>query len=123
MFKALLLALALAASNAMTLEFVGVGNNTVHYGDPKGGCMADEQSVQIQGVQGDVCTPSCSLFKKCPTDVPSGVTVTPQCALQDASTHKKYCALICKPSADDTQCGAATCKEVQAGLGICTYND
>lgn len=124
MFKKIVLALALACSSALELQFVGVGNNTVHYGDPKTGCMADEQSVSIQGVKGDVCTPSCGLLHKCPTDVPSGVTVKPQCALQDASTKKKYCALICKPSlADDSQCGDATCKEVQAGMGICTYDD
>lgn len=124
MLRKLFLALALATSQALVLEFVGTGNNTVHYGDPKTGCMDDEQSVQIQGVDGDVCTPSCSLLKKCPTDVPTGVTVAPQCALQDAASHKKYCALICKPGADDdAQCGTATCKKVQLGLGICTYDD
>lgn len=123
-FRSIVAALVLASSSALVLEFdpTFVGNNTVHYGDPKNGCMADEESVQIQGVSGDVCTPKCSLLKKCPTDVPTGVTVAPQCALQDAATKSKYCALICKPGADDdAQCGGATCQKVQLGLGICTY--
>ena len=123
-FRSIVAALVLASSSALVLEFdpTFVGNNTVHYGDPKNGCMADEESVQIQGVSGDVCTPKCSLLKKCPTDVPTGVTVAPQCALQDAATKSKYCALICKPGADDdAQCGGATCEKVQLGLGICTY--
>eukprot|EP00466_Bigelowiella_natans_P005380 jgi/Bigna1/75695/fgenesh1_pg.36_\ len=37
-----------------------------HYGDPKAGCESDEIAVQIQGVQGDFCTPACSLVKKVP---------------------------------------------------------
>ena len=118
---------------AYVLEFdpTFVGNNTVHYGDPKNGCMADEESVQIQGVSGDVCTPKCSLLKKCPTDVPTGVTVAPQCALQDAATKSKYCALICSPSVvikdqklADSACGGTnlSCKPI-SGVGICTYDD
>merc|ERR1712060_460193 len=75
-----------------------------HYEDPKDGCQSDEVDIQIQGVSGAVCSPSCSLFKKCPTDVPAGVTVSPQCALQDSATHKKYCALICTQSKNDDQC-------------------
>jgi hypothetical protein len=101
-----------------------------HYEDPKGGCRTDEVEVTISGVSGDFCTPKCSLFSPCPTDVPSGVTAKPQCALQDASSGKKYCALICSPSAifdrkaADAQCGTnATCKPLQMGMGICTYDD
>ena len=102
-----------------------------HYGDPKDGCMSDETEITIQGVQGDFCTPKCSLFKACPTDVPAGVTVAPQCALQDSSTGDKYCALICSPTlpildqkAADAQCGDnASCKSVQLGVGVCTYDD
>ena len=102
-----------------------------HYGDPKDGCMSDETEITIQGVTGDFCTPKCSLFKACPTDVPAGVTVAPQCALQDSSTGDKYCALICSPTlpildqkAADAQCGDnASCKSVQLGVGVCTYDD
>ena len=92
--------------------------------------MSDEVEITIQGVTGDFCTPKCSLFKACPTDVPAGVTARPQCALQDASTGDKYCALICSPTlpildqkAADAQCGTnASCKSVQMGVGVCTYD-
>ena len=69
-----------------------------HYNDPKDGCASDEIEISIQGVGGDFCTPKSSLFKACPNDVPSGVAAKPQCALQEASTGSKYCALICSPS-------------------------
>jgi len=102
-----------------------------HYGDPKDGCLTDEVEISIQGVAGDVCSPGCSLLKACPTDLPAGVTAGPQCALQDASSGKSYCALICSPTAEikdqkaaDAQCGTnASCKSVQMGVGLCTYDD
>jgi|Transcript_20680 cathepsin B len=98
-------------------------HSTPHYEDPKNGCQSDEVDISIQGVKGSVCVPSCSLFKPCPTDVPAGVTAKPQCVWQDAATKKKYCALICSPSANDDQCGTnASCKGIQ-GVGICTYDD
>merc|ERR1712217_410298 len=98
--------------------------STTHYEDPKDGCQSDEVDIQIQGVSGSICAPSCSLFSPCPTDVPAGVTVSPRCALQDSSTHKKYCALICTPSKTDDQCGEnASCKFAQMGIGVCTYDD
>jgi len=98
------------------------GNNTTHYGDPKTGCMKDEQAVQVQGLKGDFCSPPCTglLKRNCPTDVPSGVTATPECALQDASTKDKYCALTCKPT-ESGQCGTGTCQRVELGIGLCTY--
>jgi C1A family cysteine protease len=124
-----------SVTEKLTVEFkpelLAVANATSHYEDPKpNGCQSDEQSIQIQGVQGDFCTPKCTgiLKTKCPTDVPSGVTAKPQCALQDTSGNK-YCALICSPSTDekslragDAQCGSATCKAIQ-GVGLCTYDD
>ena len=33
-------------------------NAGTHYGDPKNGCLSDEQAIQIQGVTGDFCTVS-----------------------------------------------------------------
>merc|ERR1712100_562263 len=98
-----------------------------------GGCQSDEVDIQITGVTGSVCSPKCTgIFKtKCPTDVPEGVTAEPECALQDASTHDKYCALICSPSTDpealkagDAQCSSkASCKAVpNAPVGLCTYD-
>merc|ERR1711918_78831 len=111
-------------------EFLLSVNDSSHYEDPKpNGCLDDEVAIQIQGVSGDFCTPRCTgLFQQCPTDVPSGVTAKPQCALKDSSGIK-YCALICSPSTDeaslragDAQCGKATCKAIQ-GVGLCTYDD
>jgi hypothetical protein len=93
-----------------------------HYEDPKDGCQSDEISLQIQGVDGAICSPKCGLFTKCPSDLPAGVTAAPQCALQNAATHSKYCALICSPDSND-QCGPnASCKSIQS-VGICTYDD
>lgn len=93
-----------------------------HYEDPKGGCQADEQAVQITGVQGSFCSPDCA-SAACPTDVPDGVTAAPQCALKSSTGTDKKCALICNPSGDDAQCGEnASCKSIQT-VGICTYDD
>merc|ERR1712010_396553 len=96
-----------------------------HYGDPADGCEADEQAVQVQGLSGSFCSPDCA-SAACPTDVPSGVTAAPQCALKSTTGDKK-CALICSPSTDeaslragDAMCGEATCQPIQ-GTGICTY--
>jgi len=109
---------------------------TTHYGDPKAGCLSDEIEVQVQGLGGDFCSSTCSLFKPCPTDVPSSVTAMPMCALKEAGTLKEYCALVCAPAEDvvdgqirdqkkaDGACGAsASCKMAGAGVGICTYDD
>jgi len=105
-----------------------------HYADPfKVACESDEVNITIQDVSGAVCSPACTgLFKMhCPSDVPSGVVATPQCALQDASSGSKYCALICSPSLPivdqqvaDTACGSdehISCKAI-SGVGICTYD-
>merc|ERR1711959_508613 len=96
-----------------------------HYGDPADGCEADEQAVQVQGLSGSFCSPDCA-SAACPTDVPSGVTAAPQCALKSTTGDMK-CALICSPSTDeaslragDAMCGKATCQPIQ-GTGICTY--
>ncbi len=96
--------------------------NQSHYGDPKQGCLSDEISVQIQGVTGDFCTSACTVVKACPTDVPATCTATPMCALQEQTTKKKYCALICTPG-DNDACGTnASCKSI-SGTGLCTYDD
>merc|ERR1719499_505141 len=99
------------------------GLNPTHYGDPKGGCESDEQAVQVEGVPGDFCTPQCSSSGACPSDVPSGASATPQCALQ-TTTGQKFCALICqpsvKPNGQNGECGTGTCQSI-SGVGICTY--
>jgi len=89
-----------------------------HYEKPP--CRSDEHDVRVQGLPGHFCSPSCGLFTSCPSDVPSGVTARPQCALRGPSGQS--CALICNPSADDAQCGEGTCQPIQ-GMGICTYAD
>jgi len=94
-----------------------------HYEDPKGGCQSDEVKLTVSGVAGAVCSPSCGMFHKCPTDTPSGASAAPQCALKDSGSGKKYCVLICSPSSNDDQCGTnASCKGLQ-GTGVCTYDD
>merc|ERR1712072_891523 len=107
---------------------VKVAVNQNHYGDPKNGCETDEQAVQVQGLSGDFCSPKCTgiLKTKCPTDVPSGATAKPQCALK-TTAGAKYCALICSPSTDeaslragDAQCGTGSCQAI-SGVGLCTY--
>merc|ERR1712072_506245 len=95
--------------------------SNTHYEDPKGGCRSDEKEVQLYCIQGSYCAPSCGFFTSCPTDVPTGVTASPQCAVRGSYT--RYCALICNPSAGDDQCGTnASCKSIQ-GTGVCTYDD
>ena len=102
---------------------------STHYSDPNdGGCLSDEINIQITGVDGSCCSATCTTAA-CPTDVPSGVTAGAQCALQNAGTGDKYCALICAPTTDekalragDAQCGdKASCK-ASSGTGICTYD-
>ena len=111
----------------LTLTFVGSSKNATHYGDPADGCLKDETAVQVQGLGGDFCTPPCTgpLKSTCPTDVPKGVTAAPECALQDQGSGQGYCALVCIPGGHSgaNQCGKATCKNVQLGIGICTYDD
>ena len=100
-----------------------------HYGDPnKHGCMADEKSITITGLGGDICSPPCDASGACPTDVPSGVTATPTCALHDPAGNQ-FCALVCTPAVGDAQCGEhASCKATGSSAtppppGLCTFDD
>lgn len=98
--------------------------STSHYEDPKDGCHSDEVRLSMQGVSGAVCAPTCGLFNRCPTDVPTGVIASPSCSLKDAASDRQYCALMCIPLSLDLQCGKnASCKSVQSGIGVCTYDD
>merc|ERR1712000_442489 len=101
--------------------------SATHYEDPFNGgkstsakCGSDEQPIKIQGVDGSMCSPACDASGSCPTDVPSGVTAKPQCALHDQQGDK-FCALVCDPSSPDetsNTCGAhASCKAI-SGTGI-----
>jgi hypothetical protein len=95
-----------------------------HYEDPNpNGCQSDEEDVQITGLQGSFCSPSCSASSPCPSDVPSGTTARPECVLEkQGSSSPTNCALICNPAAQGSGgCpDKASCKPIQ-GTGICTY--
>merc|ERR1711966_593381 len=120
---------AVDTNKATTVKFDATANG--HYEDPKDGCGSDEVDITVQGIQGAVCAPKCT-SGSCPTDLPAGVTAAPQCALQDASSGDKYCALICSSSLPivdqqvaDSSCGEnASCKSIPGQMvGICTYDD
>merc|ERR1712176_526365 len=85
-----------------------------HYEEPP--CRSDEVALQVQGITGVTCSPSCTT-SPCPTDVPAGTTATPECMLKDPSTGDQYCALSCFISGCPP---GASCKH--SGLaGICMY--
>ena len=103
-----------------------------HYGNPfDGTCETGELNITITGVPGAVCAPICTglLKNKCSTDLPKGVTATPDCAITDQAAQDKLCALMC--DVGKGQCGnythaetlagsGAVCRAIQ-GEGICTY--
>jgi len=85
-----------------------------HYEEPP--CQPDEVALQVQGISGVTCSPSCT-SSPCPTDVPAGTTATPKCMLKDPSTGDQYCALSCFIAGCPP---GAHCKH--SGLaGICMY--
>jgi hypothetical protein len=95
--------------------------SSADYEDPNAGpCNQGEEAVQIQGVSGSFCSPSCA-SGPCPTNVPAGTTAQPQCALEvQGQTKPTMCALICQQS---SKCPAnASCKMVQGSIGLCTYD-
>jgi len=95
------------------------------YEDPADGCSAGEEAIQVQGIDGDFCSPKCagSVCPDAPATVADGVAAS--CVLQ-TSEGDKYCALTCQPSfLHEVQCGPAnmTCKRASVGVGLCTYDD
>lgn len=88
-----------------------------HYEHPP--CQSDEVEVQVQGISGVMCSPSCT-SAACPSDVPAGVSAQPKCILQDSSSGKKYCALQCSSDGDCDKAGGAACQPLQS-IGLCTY--
>merc|ERR1712110_950762 len=99
----------------------GIGTNPTHYGNPTGGCMSDEMTGKIQGVDGDACLPKCTgvLKHTCPTDYPAGDTAQGMCILKDQSGDH-FCVLVCKGQATGTCPTGASCEDIQ-GIGICMY--
>jgi hypothetical protein len=110
-----------------------------HYENPadKGGkCLVDEKVIEIAGVSGSYCAPSCNVTAPCPP-VPVGTLGNAQCVVQDDT----MCAVICMPgrsntvgtidtgvggvvntgsNADDGCMPGATCQPA-GGAGVCTY--
>jgi len=100
-----------------------VGTNPTHYGNPSGGCMSGEEAVQVTGVPGDFCSPSCSAKKACPTDYPAGTgaSVKGECILEKAgSSSATNCALVCTPGASAGCPTGAACHAVSV-IGLCTF--
>lgn len=87
-----------------------------HYEHPP--CQSDEQEVEVQGLSGSLCSPSCT-YSQCPSDKPTGVSASPQCILQDSSGYR-YCALECYSDSDCDTDGGASCGSL-GSFGICTY--
>ena len=96
------------------------------YGDPATArCEAREERVQIQGVPGDFCSPSCSVASPCPEDTYAGANARGMCVLQTPGSAKPdRCALVCNPNDPANGNGgcpkSARCQPV-ARVGICTY--
>jgi len=102
-----------------------------HYEAPP--CASDEQAVQVQGIKGAFCSPSCSTSKVCPA-APSSTHrgTTAQCILQTSgSSQPTNCALVCVPAkkgenaifskGKGRRCPApAKCEAIQ-GTGLCMY--
>ena len=87
-----------------------------HYEEPP--CQSDEHEVNVQGISGVMCAPSCT-NSACPNDVPSGVVAKRECVLQD-SQGSKYCALECSSDDDCDASHGASCQQPQ-NIGLCTY--
>ena len=116
---------AAAARASVQATFVGLPA-TGHYEDPNpSGCLSDEEDIQITGVSGNFCSPSCSASRNCPTDVPAGTTARPECVLEKAgASGPTNCALSCTPGAGGAGGGCpakASCKRISS-VGVCTYD-
>mmetsp|Transcript_120340 Transcript_120340/g.236501 ORF Transcript_120340/g.236501 Transcript_120340/m.236501 type:complete len:459 (+) Transcript_120340:66-1442(+) len=96
------------------LAVVAAAGRHAHYGRPP--CNDDEVTVQVQGMEGVMCSPKCQ-DAACPVDVPPGTTATPQCALQDQSGDK-YCALACTEGG----CPEGARCQLLGTSGICMFD-
>merc|ERR1712238_177372 len=85
------------------------------------GCQADELAVRMSNVVGTFCSSSCATHP-CPTDVPVGVKMAPQCALQ-SPTGEKFCAILCNPADNGLPCGSVMhCATIPGSpQGVCDY--
>jgi len=92
-------------------------SSQAHYERPP--CRSDETELQVQGVSGVMCSPSCT-NSACPSDLSVRVYAQPKCVLQDKSSGERYCALECSTDGDCDQAGGASCKSI-SDIGLCTY--
>ena len=102
-----------------------------HYSNPAVGlgCLSDEDSESVEGVDGAWCSPRCSfaadgvtLLQDCPQDLPTstGPGVSPLCELPGTST--RHCLMNCDIHAKVDPCPkGASCKAVSS-IAICTYD-
>merc|ERR1712007_145635 len=78
-----------------------------HYEKPP--CQEGEAKASVTDTDGSLCAPPCDASGSCPTDVPGGVTASPQCALKD-TTGNQFCALICQADDDCDTTGGSKCE-------------
>jgi hypothetical protein len=62
----------IVAHDVFSTDAAGVSVGGPHYESPP--CGPDEKAVQVMGIDGVFCSPSCNPAGKCPMDVPKGVT-------------------------------------------------
>jgi len=122
------LALIAIAIAIVTPTTIPTAMATHHYEKPP--CQADETAVLIHGVAGTFCSPACTDddtdddTNPCPTDVPLGVKLTPQCIL-NSPLGGKYCAILCNAVGNAGSCGSemqcAPIPHNSNNLGLCDY--
>lgn len=96
--------------------------NDTPYGDPAGGCMADENEISLGGVEGSICAPMCSTDLDCPMP-PAPSTGMPMCLFQfDGASEATNCALICDPMGMIATCpDGSTCSDIGETFFVCLY--
>jgi hypothetical protein len=90
-----------------------------HYDKPP--CKPDEAQLAVTGINGTICTHTCSPSQTCPENSGKGSDAQIKCALQDAKTGQGYCAVICTVDCDCAQTPSPlTCqKSPSLPFGIC----
>jgi hypothetical protein len=96
--------------------------NDTPYGDPAGGCMADENEISLQGVEGAICAPMCSEDADCPMP-PAPSTGMPMCLFQfEGASEGTNCALVCDPMGMIATCPeGSTCSDIGETFFVCLY--
>jgi hypothetical protein len=115
------------AGGGMCLACICVGGEETGGGmsdyGPCDMCAGGETPIQIMGIEGCFCSPSCDgQGSMCPE--PNEGTAMAVCALgPDAMAPPANCALICDPAGGDGQCPTgATCVDTgMMGIGICEH--